>query len=165
MLHRLTVERGVEPREIFPFVAYELGYDTVQIQGHHYMYHAQEIVVTAKEAMIASRCKSGTEPSDTMAQRMRKCSPNMARFGPDELKKIPTRQVGKTFTKQNYPADSMLYNSDVGQREERAGNLNWLQTLTCPGDVEMRSGWLASKPCVCDSRLLSTTCLPLDYRQ
>jgi hypothetical protein len=31
VLDELIIRRGVEPGEIFPFVAYELGYDTVQV--------------------------------------------------------------------------------------------------------------------------------------
>ena len=61
-LKSLINKRGVEPGEIFPFVAYELGFDTVQMDRHGVMTSAHEITVTSRPAMIATRkCKSRLE--------------------------------------------------------------------------------------------------------
>jgi hypothetical protein len=111
--------------------------------------------------MIATRCKSPPKkPNASMATWLRRCSPNTARFGSKELEKLPARQVGKQHDAHhpNSPVPSVVFSAAEGHREELKGNLDWIQTLTCPGDVEMRSGWLASKPCVCDATMISTTC-------
>ena len=159
-LKSLINKRGVEPGEIFPFVAYELGFDTVQMDRHGVMTNAHEITVTSKPAMIARKCKSPPEDRDaSMATWLRRCSPNTARYDAKALAKLPERKIGMLDPVHHGVRTSVVYDVAEGHREAYYGRLDWLQTLTCP-DVEMRSGWQASKPCVCDARGQSTTCRP-----
>ena len=160
VLKSLINKRGVEPGEIFPFVAYELGFDTVQMDRHGVMTNAHEITVTSKPAMIARKCKSPPEdPNASMATWLRRCSPNTARYDAKALAKLPERKIGRLDPVHHGVRTSVVYDPAEGHREAYYGRQDWLQTLTCP-DVEFRSGWQASKPCVCDARGQSTTCRP-----
>lgn len=159
-LKSLIHKRGVEPGEIFPFVAYELGLDTVQMDQHGVMTNAYEIALTSKAAMIARKCKSPPkDPNASLAVWLRRCSPNTARYSAKALAKLPERKIGSLDPRFHGTRQSVTYDPAEGHREAYYGRHDWLQTLTCP-DVEFRSGWQASKPCVCDGRGQSTQCRP-----